>query len=160
MELIFFPETSVILEATWRCSSEDRLLKRYFRWLTCTLWCYMLISLCEMLNPLRLSIFKDHKLSNSLSVASGDAIPRVKRPDPESDLPPPSKKIKTPYPLVRKRTIPTERPPLVGEVSANFLRIEGVAWSEQRIPPAVNSVFLTGFLLHLVPRLRMQGFVF
>ena len=27
--------------------------------------------------------------------------------------------------LVRERTIPTERPPLVGEVSANFLRIEG-----------------------------------
>jgi hypothetical protein len=39
----------------------------------------------------------------------------------------------TPWPLVRKRTIPTERPPLVGEVSANFLRIEGVAWSAQRI---------------------------
>jgi hypothetical protein len=28
---------------------------------------------------------------------------------------------------VRKRTIPTERPPLVSEVSANFLRIEGRA---------------------------------
>jgi hypothetical protein len=27
---------------------------------------------------------------------------------------------KTLWPLVRKRTIPTERPPLVGEVSANF----------------------------------------
>jgi hypothetical protein len=27
---------------------------------------------------------------------------------------------KTPWPLVRKRTIPTERPPLVGEVNANF----------------------------------------
>ena len=26
---------------------------------------------------------------------------------------------------VRERTIPTERPPPVGEVSANFLRIEG-----------------------------------
>jgi hypothetical protein len=26
----------------------------------------------------------------------------------------------TPWPLVRKRTIPTERPPLLGEVSANF----------------------------------------
>jgi hypothetical protein len=26
--------------------------------------------------------------------------------------------------LVRERTIPTERPPLVGEVSANFLQIE------------------------------------
>jgi hypothetical protein len=27
---------------------------------------------------------------------------------------------KPPWPLVRKRTIPTERPPLIGEVSANF----------------------------------------
>jgi hypothetical protein len=27
--------------------------------------------------------------------------------------------------LVHERTIPTERPPLVGEVSANFLRIKG-----------------------------------
>jgi hypothetical protein len=46
---------------------------------------------------------------------------------------------KTPWPLVRKRTIPTERPPLLGE-----LRIEGVAWSAQRIPLVVNSVLLTG----------------
>jgi hypothetical protein len=30
------------------------------------------------------------------------------------------KKLKTPWPLVRKRTIPTERPRHVGEVSANF----------------------------------------
>ena len=30
-----------------------------------------------------------------------------------------------PVALVRERTIPTERPPPVGEVSANFLRIEG-----------------------------------
>jgi hypothetical protein len=43
--------------------------------------------------------------------------------------------------LVRKRTIPTERPPHVDEVSANFLQIEGVAWSAQRIPAAVFSVF-------------------
>jgi hypothetical protein len=42
--------------------------------------------------------------------------------------------------LVREQTIPTERPPLVGEVSANFLRIEGVAWSAQRIPTAVISI--------------------
>jgi hypothetical protein len=27
---------------------------------------------------------------------------------------------KTPWPLVHKRTIPTEEPPLIGEVSANF----------------------------------------
>jgi hypothetical protein len=37
--------------------------------------------------------------------------------------------------LVRERTIPTERPPPVGEVSANF-------WSAQRIPTAVNLCFL------------------
>jgi hypothetical protein len=37
---------------------------------------------------------------------------------------------------------PTERPPLVGEVSAKFLRVEGVVWSEQRIPTAVNLGFL------------------
>jgi hypothetical protein len=36
----------------------------------------------------------------------------------------------------------TELPPLVGEVSANFLRVEGVAWSAQRIPTAVNLDFL------------------
>jgi hypothetical protein len=44
--------------------------------------------------------------------------------------------------LVRKRTIPTERPPLVGEVSANFSWIECVAWSAQRIPAA----HIIGFL--------------
>jgi hypothetical protein len=44
--------------------------------------------------------------------------------------------------LVRKLIIPTEQPPLVGEVSANFLRIDGVAWSAQRIPTAVNLDFL------------------
>jgi hypothetical protein len=43
--------------------------------------------------------------------------------------------------LVRKRTILTVRPPLVGEVSANFCG-EGVAWSAQRIPIAVNLRFL------------------
>jgi hypothetical protein len=43
--------------------------------------------------------------------------------------------------LVHKRTMLTERPPLVGEVSANILRIEGVAWSAQRILTAVISVF-------------------
>jgi hypothetical protein len=51
---------------------------------------------------------------------------------------------KTPWPLVRKRTIPPERQPLPGEVSANFLLIEGVAWSAQRILTVVNSVFQTG----------------
>jgi hypothetical protein len=40
--------------------------------------------------------------------------------------------------------MPTELPPFVGEVSTDFLRIEDVAWSQQRIPTAVFSVFLTG----------------
>jgi hypothetical protein len=44
--------------------------------------------------------------------------------------------------LVRERTIPTERPPLVGEVSANFLWIESVAWAAQRIPTVVNLGFI------------------
>jgi hypothetical protein len=43
--------------------------------------------------------------------------------------------------LVRERTIPTEQPPLVGEVSANFSLIDGFAWSARRIPTAVFSVF-------------------
>jgi hypothetical protein len=46
--------------------------------------------------------------------------------------------------LVGERTIPTERPPLVGEYSANFLQIQDVAWSARRIPAAVISVFLRG----------------
>jgi hypothetical protein len=37
--------------------------------------------------------------------------------------------------LVRERPLP--RPPLVGEVGANILQIEVVAWSAQRIPTAV-----------------------
>jgi hypothetical protein len=31
--------------------------------------------------------------------------------------------------LVCERTIPTERPPLLGELNANFVRIEGVTWT-------------------------------
>ena len=44
--------------------------------------------------------------------------------------------------LVRERTIPTERPPPVDEVSANFCGYRGVTWSAQRIPTAVNLCFL------------------
>jgi hypothetical protein len=50
---------------------------------------------------------------------------------------------------VRERTIPTERPPLVNEVIANFLRIEGATWSAWRIPTAVFSVFQTGAAIFL-----------
>jgi hypothetical protein len=43
--------------------------------------------------------------------------------------------------LVRERTIPTERPPLVGEVSANFCGWRGVAGSVRRIPYGRNIGF-------------------
>jgi hypothetical protein len=46
--------------------------------------------------------------------------------------------------LVRERTIPTEQPPFVGKVSANFSGYRGVAWSARMITTAVISVFLTG----------------
>jgi hypothetical protein len=42
--------------------------------------------------------------------------------------------------LVRKKNIPTERPPLVGEVVPTLADI-GAAWSAQRIPTAAFSVF-------------------
>ena len=50
--------------------------------------------------------------------------------------------------LVRERTIPTERPPPVGEVSANFCGQRGVAWSAQRVPTAVKLCFLDLEPLH------------
>jgi hypothetical protein len=43
--------------------------------------------------------------------------------------------------LVRERTIPAERQPFVGEVSANFIGQRGAAWSALRIPTTVISVF-------------------
>jgi hypothetical protein len=43
-------------------------------------------------------------------------------------------KKKNPGPLVRKRTMPTERPPLVGEILCQLLWIEGFAFSARRIP--------------------------
>jgi hypothetical protein len=44
--------------------------------------------------------------------------------------------------LVHERTIPNERPPLVGEVSANFCGYRGVAWSVRRIPYGRNLGFI------------------
>jgi hypothetical protein len=41
---------------------------------------------------------------------------------------------------VRKRTIPTERPPLLNEVSANILRIEGDTWPALRIPRSYSRI--------------------
>jgi hypothetical protein len=62
---------------------------------------------------------------------------------------------------VRERTIPTERPPLVGEVIANFLRIEGATWSVWRIPTGVFSVSRQEPLLffQVAPQLYSRGWV-
>jgi hypothetical protein len=43
--------------------------------------------------------------------------------------------------LVRKRTIPTERPPLVGEVSANFSRYRVLRDQRNGSPRPLISVF-------------------
>jgi hypothetical protein len=45
---------------------------------------------------------------------------------------------------VREQTIPAVWSPLVGEVIANFFRIEGATWWASQIPTAVFSVFKTG----------------
>jgi hypothetical protein len=52
-----------------------------------------------------------------------------------------SKTKQTPWLLVRKPTIPTKPPPLVGEVSANFCGYRCVALSAERIPLPLISVF-------------------
>ena len=62
--------------------------------------------------------------------------------------------------LVRELTIPTERPPPVGEVSANFWGYRGVTWSAQRIPTAVNLCFLDRsryFFIQAAPQLTSRG---
>jgi hypothetical protein len=64
--------------------------------------------------------------------------------------------------LVRQRTIPTERPPLVGEVSVNLERIEGVAWWAQQIPTAVNFRFSRPeplLFFQVAPQLSSRGWV-
>jgi hypothetical protein len=43
--------------------------------------------------------------------------------------------------LVRKRTIPTERPPLVGEVSTNFSEERVSRGQRNESPRLLNSVF-------------------
>jgi hypothetical protein len=54
-------------------------------------------------------------------------------------------KQKTPWPLVRKRNIPTERPSLVGEIKFQLLRIEGCRVVSAADPArSLNSVFYTG----------------
>jgi hypothetical protein len=53
------------------------------------------------------------------------------------------------HPLPQKRAIPTERQPLVGEVSANFCGLVGVAWSAQRIATTVFSACYTGGMANI-----------
>jgi hypothetical protein len=62
---------------------------------------------------------------------------------------------------VRERTIPTERPTLVGEVIANFLRIEGATRSAWRISTAVFSISRQEPLLfyQVAPQLYSRGWV-
>jgi hypothetical protein len=62
---------------------------------------------------------------------------------------------------VRERTIPTERPPLVGEVIANLLRLEDATWSAWRIPTAVFSISRQEPLLlyQVAPQLYTRGWV-
>jgi hypothetical protein len=43
--------------------------------------------------------------------------------------------------VVRKRTIPTERPPLVGEVSANFFGYRVMRGQQNEFPRPLISVF-------------------
>jgi hypothetical protein len=50
-------------------------------------------------------------------------------------------KKQTPWLLVRKRTISTDRLPRPAKY-CRLLRVEGVAWSSQRIPKVVNLCFL------------------
>jgi hypothetical protein len=67
----------------------------------------------------------------------------------------------TPWPLVRVRTIPTERPPLVGEVSANFAAIGchvvGVTDPYGRILGFLDRSRY--FLFQVAPRLYSWGWV-
>jgi hypothetical protein len=62
---------------------------------------------------------------------------------------------------VHERTIPTERPPLVGEVSANFGGCMGVAWSASAADPYSR---ILGFLdlrryyfVQVAPQLYSRG---
>jgi hypothetical protein len=73
-----------------------------------------------------------------------------------------TKKTTNAVALVRKRNIPTERPPRVDEISANFSGIEGVAWSAQRIPTTVKFDFLdlTSLLSHCYYLLKVENINF
>jgi hypothetical protein len=53
-----------------------------------------------------------------------------------------TKKQQTPWNLVRKRTIPIERQPLIGEVIVKFCVYRDIACSVHQLPTAVNFGFL------------------
>jgi hypothetical protein len=59
--------------------------------------------------------------------------------------------------LDRERTLPTERPPLVSEVSANFCGQRGVAWSGRRIPYRSNLGFLDRILTILNNKIKVTS---
>jgi hypothetical protein len=62
--------------------------------------------------------------------------------------------------LVLVRTVPTERPPLVGEVNANFLRIEGCLVVSAAVPNGRILGFLDGslyYFLQVAPQLYSRG---
>jgi hypothetical protein len=46
---------------------------------------------------------------------------------------------KTSVASIRKQTMPTERPPLVGEISVNFLRIDGTTVRFPALPDFLRS---------------------
>jgi hypothetical protein len=60
----------------------------------------------------------------------------------------------TPWPLVRKRTIQTERPPLVGEIWCQLLWIEGCRVVSAADPPRPWSRY---FFFQVPPHLSSQG---
>jgi hypothetical protein len=67
-------------------------------------------------------VYKQHsrvhqEIRNRSLYSSSSSVTWVSQTDPKTKL--------NSMALVRERTIPTERPPPVGKISANFLRIEG-----------------------------------
>jgi hypothetical protein len=62
---------------------------------------------------------------------------------------------------VRVLTIPTERPPFVGEVISNFLRIEGATWSAWRIlrPYSWFSRYEPLLFYQVAPQFYSRGWV-
>jgi hypothetical protein len=68
----------------------------------------------------------------------------------------------TPLPLVRKRTIPTERPPPIGGFECQLLWTEGCLGRCRGTPTAVNISFLDRsryFFFQMAPLLCSQGWV-